>query len=145
MVRNKIIVYGTVVWGNVMLSGKNIKQFVLYFIVGAGATIAEWVVFYLLEERLDIHYMVATGIAFFLSTFVNWALGRIIMFKSDQGIWRELAKIYLTSIAGFLMNILIMWIAIQKFGFDEMISKMAATGIVFFWNFIIRKLIIYKI
>ncbi|MCI8308247.1 MAG: GtrA family protein [Lachnospiraceae bacterium] len=128
-----------------MAAKKNIKQFVLYLLVGAGATAAEWVVFYLLEERLHIYYMTATGIAFVLSTFVNWALGRIIMFQSNQGIWKELAKIYLTSIAGFLMNLLIMWIAIQQLESDEMIAKMAATGIVFFWNFIIRKLVIYKI
>ena len=140
MVRNK-----NIVWENDMFAKKNIKQFALYLVVGAGATIAEWAVFYLLEEKLHIFYMTATGIAFVLSTFVNWALGRIIMFHANQEIWKELAKIYLTSIAGFLMNLLIMWIAIQKLNSDEMIAKMIATGIVFFWNFIIRKLMIYKI
>lgn len=140
MVGNNIIV-----WENGMFLKKNIKQFVLYLVVGSGATIAEWAVFYLLEERLHIFYMTAAGIAFVLSTFVNWALGRIIMFHSNQNTWKELTKIYLTAIAGFLMNLLIMWIAIQKLDSDEMIAKMIATGIVFFWNFIIRKLMIYKI
>lgn len=128
-----------------MKKKENLKQLFLYLLVGGGATIVEWVVFYLVGVRLHLHYMVATGIAFLLSTFANWALGRIIMFSSDQGIWKELIKIYLTSIAGFLMNLILMWIAVQQMHCNEMLAKMAATGIVFFWNFIIRKLIIYKI
>lgn len=120
------------------------KQIVLYLVVGGGATIVEWIAFYLFNEQLHIHYMISTGMAFILSTFANWLLGRIIMFQSDQNIWSELAKIYLTSIAGFFMNLLIMWVAIQHLGIREMIAKMVATGMVFFWNFLIRKLVIYK-
>lgn len=127
-----------------MKSKDNVKQLFLYLVVGGGATVVEWIVFYLLNVQLHIHYMVATGIAFLLSTFANWALGRMIMFQSDQSIWKELTKIYLTSIAGFLMNLLIMWIAVQQMHCNEMLAKMIATGIVFFWNFLIRKLVIYR-
>lgn len=121
-----------------------IKQFMLYLIVGGGATIVEWIAFYLFDQRLNIHYMVATSLAFILSTFANWVLGRLIMFKSSKSTWKELVQIYLVSIAGLLMNLIIMWIAITKLGFNNMFSKIAATGIVFFWNFIIRKLLIYR-
>ena len=121
-----------------------IKQFMLYLIVGSGATLVEWIAFYLFDQRLNIHYMVATSLAFILSTFANWVLGRLIMFKSSKSTWKELIQIYLVSIAGLLMNLIIMWIAITKLGFPNMFSKIAATGIVFFWNFIIRKLLIYR-
>lgn len=121
-----------------------IKQFMLYLIVGGGATIVEWIAFYLFDQCLNIHYMIATSLAFILSTFANWGLGRLIMFKSSKNTWKELVQIYLVSIAGLLMNLIIMWIAITKLGFNNMFSKIAATGIVFFWNFIIRKLLIYR-
>ena len=123
---------------------ENIKQIMLYLIVGSGATIVEWIVFFLLDHYLNIHYMIATSLAFVLSTFANWVLGRLIMFKSSKYTWKELVQIYLVSIAGLLMNLMIMWIAITKLGFNNMFSKIAATGIVFFWNFIIRKLLIYR-
>jgi len=42
------------------------------------------------------------------------------------------------------MNLAIMWIAVEQFGVQEMIAKIIATGIVFFWNFFVRKLLIYK-
>ena len=123
---------------------ENIKQIMLYLIVGSGATIVEWIVFFLLDHYLNIHYMIATSLAFVVSTFANWVLGRLIMFKSSKNTWKELVQIYLVSIAGLLMNLMIMWIAITKLGFNNMFSKIAATGIVFFWNFIIRKLLIYR-
>lgn len=123
---------------------ENIKQLMLYLIVGGGATIVEWIVFYLFDHCLNIHYMIATSLAFMFSTFSNWGLGRLIMFKSSKGIWKELVQIYFASIAGLLMNLIIMWIAITKLGFKNMFSKIAATGIVFLWNFIIRKMLIYR-
>ena len=34
---------------------ENIKQIMLYLIVGSGATIVEWIVFFLLDHYLNIH------------------------------------------------------------------------------------------
>lgn len=124
---------------------ENLRQFVLYLVVGGIATVVEWSFFYLLNGAGRIHYMGATAIAFIVSTFANWVCGRIFLFGKRQNIWKELLKIYATSLAGLLMNLFIMWLAVEKFGIHEMISKMAATGIVFMWNFLIRKLVIYKI
>lgn len=124
---------------------ENIRQFILYLIVGGGATLVEWVLFHFLNGRFKIHYMIATSIAFAVSTFANWAFGRLIMFQAGQNVFKELVKIYLTAVAGLLMNLAIMWLAIEQFHIDEMLSKIIATGIVFFWNFLIRKFLIYKV
>ena len=122
-----------------------IKQFLQYVIVGGIATIVEWVVFYLLNTTCSINYMLATALAFLVSTFANWLAGRLIMFKKQEGVLKELGKIYLTSIAGLLFNLIIMWLLVEKLCILEMLSKIIATGIVFFWNFLVRKYLIYKI
>ncbi len=67
------------------------------------------------------------------------------MFKGNGHLFAELVKIYVTSIAGLCMDLLIMWIAIDCIEIPNFISKVIATGIVFFWNFIVRKLLIYKV
>lgn len=121
-------------------------QFFLYLIVGGLATIVEWAVFYVLNSFLLIHYALSTAIAFILSTFANCFFGRLILFhESKQNIAKELVKIYAVSIIGLLMNIAIMFVAVEKIGIQEILSKIIATGIVFIWNFLIRKLLIYKI
>ena len=123
---------------------ENVRQFVLYLVVGGIATVVEWILFYILNGVGHIHYMGSTAIAFIVSTFANWMCGRILLFQKTKNIWKELLEIYVTSIAGLFMNLLIMWLAVETFGIHEMISKMAATGIVFMWNFLVRKFVIYK-
>lgn len=123
---------------------KNVKQLILYIVVGGIATVVEWAMFYLLDSVVSLNYMLATTIAFAVSTFANWAAGRLIMFKGHESLLAELIKIYMTSIAGLLMNLFIMWVAIDCMGIPDFISKVVATGIVFFWNFAVRKLMIYK-
>lgn len=123
---------------------KGIKQLFLYLLVGGIATAVEWIFFWFLD--LWMHYLAATTIAFTISTFANWLAGRLIMFKkAEQRLVKEMALIYATSICGLLFNFLIMWIAIDGVGLPDMISKVIATGIVFFWNFFIRKYLIYKV
>ena len=123
-----------------------LKQLVLYFFVGVGATIIEWAVFYLLDIELKIHYSLATALAFAVSTLANWGLGRLLLFKKgDQhGLLHELIAIYGVSIIGLLANLGIMWIMIEQLKSPDMIAKITATAIVFIGNFLVRKFWIYK-
>ena len=123
---------------------KSIKDFLLYIIVGGIATVAEWAVFFVLGKG-SLHYALATAIAYILSTFVNWLAGRILVFKErNQPITKEIVSVYLASIVGLLLNLLIMWVAVDLLSLNQMLSKIAATGIVFVYNFLVRKLLIYK-
>lgn len=122
----------------------DIKEFFLYLIVGGIATVTEWVLFFLLD-RCAVHYTVATVIAYVISTFVNWLAGRMLVFKENrQSVWKEILGVYIASVVGLLLNLAIMWVAVDCLTVNEMISKIAATGIVFFYNFLVRKLLIYK-
>ena len=124
---------------------KETRDFFLYVIVGGIATLAEWAVFGLLSRFSPLHYEISTVIAYIISTFVNWISGRIILFKSDgKNIAKELLQIYLASVIGLLLNMLIMWIAVDILNVTEMLSKIIATALVFFWNYLIRKLYIYN-
>jgi putative flippase GtrA len=117
----------------------------LYLIVGALATVVEWGAFYVFDLIFGIHYTFSTALAFVLSTFANWLCGRLILFKKKtKNMATEIFKIYLISVTGLLMNIAIMYVAIEKVAVHDMVSKIIATGIVFIWNFLVRKLWIYK-
>ncbi len=122
----------------------NIKDFLLYVVVGGIATASEWIIFFILDMCF-IYYVEATVIAYILSTFVNWIAGRILVFKDNKlSFLKEIASIYIASIMGLLLNLLIMWIAIDLLSFNQMFSKILATVIVFLYNFLVRKLLIYK-
>ena len=126
------------------MNRNNIKEFALYVIVGGIATVTEWAVFYLLDMS-GLYYLAAVTVSYLISTFVNWLAGRLLVFKTRNiSVLREILSVYLASIVGLLMNLLIMWIAVDLLKFSEMPSKVAATGLVFAYNFIVRKYLIYK-
>ena len=117
-----------------------------YLIVGGLATIVEWAGFWLFSEKLSIEYLLATALAFAISTFANWLFGRLLVFrgKQPQSLLREILSVYLASIVGLLLNLLIMFLLVQLLGVEKMIAKMAATVLVFTYNYLVRKLIIYR-
>ena len=135
-----------------LLNKANIKQFISYFFVGGVAAIVEWVMFFIFANVLQINYFVSTVIAFIFSTTANWILGRITTFKDNNTYKDKKAKeaflVFVVSTIGLLFNLILMYLFVTVMGFDsslgKTLSKIAATGIVFIWNFLIRKLVIYK-
>lgn len=129
-------------------NNKNISELrdiFLYLIVGAIATLIEWAVFYLLNAKLDCHYVIATIIAYIVSTFGNWAAGRILVFKKPEySVVKEIVNIYIASIVGLLLNIIIMFVLIEFISLPDMSAKIVATILVFIYNYLVRKKVIYK-
>lgn len=129
-----------------------VRQFLSYFMVGGIAAIVEWVCFALFENLLNINYIAATCLAFIFSTSANWLLGRLWTFKESKAYIgkraKEMALVFAVSAAGLLLNMGLMYLFVSVLGLDtallKIIDKIVATGIVFFWNFLIRKYVIYK-
>lgn len=118
----------------------------LYLIVGGLATIVEWAAFWIFCDTLHIQYLLATALAFVFSTFANWLFGRLLVFrgKQKQSLLKEIASIYLTSLGGLLLNLIIMYVMVDFLAMGEMFAKITATILVFSYNYIIRKKLIYK-
>ena len=129
-----------------LVSNERIKRLVSYFVVGLLATLVEWGSFWILDYALGIQYLIATIIAMIISTFSNWLFGRLLTFRNAEkgNTLLEIGKIYITSFAGIGLNVLLMWIMVDKCTMNEMLSKVIATGFVFFYNYFIRTLYIYK-
>ena len=135
-----------------LLNKANIKQFISYFFVGGVAAIVEWVMFFIFANVLQINYFVSTVIAFIFTPTAKWILGRITTFKDNNTYKDKKAKeaflVFIVSAIGLLFNLILMYLFVTVMGFDsslgKTLSKIAATGIVFIWNFLIRKLVIYK-
>lgn len=48
------------------------------------------------------------------------------------------------SIIGWLANMLLMYVMVEKLVIFQMFAKIVATGVVFIYNYLIRKVVIYK-
>ena len=134
-----------------MLTSKGIKQFLSYFGVGGVSALVEWAVFSLLEYLLDMPYLLATILAFIFSTTTNWFLGRTFTFKESaykDKKAKEIFLVFLVSAIGLGFNLLLMYLFVTVLNMDtnllKTLTKVLATGIVFIWNFLSRKILIYK-
>ena len=128
------------------------KQFLSYFSVGGVSALVEWTLFALLLYLLDMTYPVATTLAFIVSTTTNWYLGRTFTFKDSEAYKgksvKEYLLVFLVSAIGLGFNILLMYFFVDVLGMNTKImqtsAKVISTGIVFMWNFLSRKFLIYK-
>ncbi len=130
------------------MSSKFIWQFAGYFLVGGMAAIVEWVSFFVCNKIITMNYLLATVFAFILATFANWVIGRKTIFRKANELknrFTEIRLVYLVSGTGLILNLILMYFLVEHFMFNAMFAKIAATGIVFLWNFLMRKYYVYKI
>lgn len=100
----------------------------------------------------NLHYLLSTFMAFIFSTTTNYCLGRVWTFKDNRSYknkhGKEFFLVFFVSTLGLLFNLLLMYLFVNIMHFSSkklrLISKIAATGIVFIWNFLSRKFLIYK-
>lgn len=123
-----------------------LKQFISYFCVGGIAALVEWFTFFVSNILLGIHYTLATILSFLISTLVNWYLGRSYTFRNSKknNTVADIAKVYSVSLIGLGFNLLLMNYFVGILMLYPLVGKIVSTGIVFIWNFLIRKLYIYK-
>jgi len=137
---------------NSLITNKGVRQFISYFFVGGISAVVEWVMFFLFANVLSMDYMLATCLAFIFSTTTNLILGRLWTFKNNTSYMgkrlKEAVNVFIVSAVGLLLNMVLMYCFVSILGFNDEIgktvSKIAATGIVFVWNYCIRKYVIYK-
>ena len=128
------------------------KQFLSYFCVGGVSALVEWTAFALLIYLPDMSYPAATSLAFILSTTTNWYLGRSFTFKDSEAYKgksvKEYLLVFLVSAIGLGFNVLLMYFFVEFLGMNtkilQTVAKVMSTGIVFVWNFLSRKFLIYK-
>ena len=135
-----------------LMGKKVVRQILSYFCVGGVSALVEWILFAIFTNVVGINYIVATCCAFIFSTATNWALGRVWTFKDNKVYQnkkiREIIMIFSVSAIGLLFNIGLMYIFVTVMRLNtsvlKILSKIGATGIVFLWNFLVRKFVVYK-
>ncbi len=117
-----------------------------YFAVGGFCAAVDFVIFAGLTAGLGVHWFSSALLSFLVATAVNYRLS--IAFVFDQGARfsqrREIGLVFLASAIGLAFNQLALWVGYQQLGIDLYLSKILATGAVFFWNYGARRFYIFR-
>lgn len=125
---------------------KLMKQIMRFAVVGGTAFLIDYGVLFVLNELLGVHYIVASALSFSISVIYNYVLSIFWVFdpNEEQSKQEQFIVFMVLSIIGLGINTLIMWISVDKFGINVMISKIFATAVVMVYNFITRKIYLEK-
>ena len=121
-------------------------QLFRYIWVGGFAFIIDYGCLYVLTENVGLNYLFSAAVALTLGLVVNYILSIIWVF-SDSRLNNKIAEFTVFAsigVVGLFLNEAVMYICSEILYLHYMISKLCSTGVVFFWNFFARKLILFS-
>lgn len=126
--------------------GSLVGQLLRYAVVGGISFVVDYGSLWLLTEMAGVPYLWSAAIAFILGLTCNYILSTRWVFGESRirNAWGEFAAFALIGVVGLGLNELIMYACTDGLGFHYMFSKIVSTGIVFFWNFLARRFIVFK-
>ena len=120
-------------------------QLFRYAIVGAIAFIVDYCLLITLTEYAHIHYVIAASISFAAGLIVNYLISIRWVFKtsaiSDRRI--EFILFAVIGIIGLIINDITIYALTSAIGIPYWLSKLGSTVIVYFWNFIGRRSLVF--
>lgn len=126
-----------------------VGQFLRYFVTGGLAFIVDFGAFAIALYYFDIHYLISNLIGLAAGNVVNYLLTVRWVFstekrKMEKHVFLEVVVFVLISLFGMGLNELLMYVFVGVLHIQEMVSKVGAAIIVLLYNFLARKLILFK-
>ena len=100
----------------------------------------------LLTEVCRIPYLISAAISFTAGMTLSYLLSILWVFSVRRAKSRaaEYGLFALIGLIGLGMNEALLWLFTQPLGIFYLISKIIAASIVFFWNFLTRKYVLFR-
>ena len=123
-----------------------IGQLLRYAVVGGISFVVDYGSLWLLTEKAGVPYLWSAAIAFVLGLICNYLLSTAWVFGESRikNAWGEFLAFAVIGVVGLGLNELIMYGCTDGLGFHYMLSKIVSTAIVFFWNFLARRFLVFK-
>ncbi|OPX29064.1 MAG: polysaccharide synthesis protein GtrA [Candidatus Cloacimonas sp. 4484_143] len=121
-------------------------QLFRYTFVGGIAFVVDFVSLYLLTEFAGFHYLYSAAIAFILGLIINYILSILWVFNG-RTVNKKIIEIIIFAVIGIIglgLNELMIWFFTEQLTIYYLYSKLISTVIVYFWNFLARKYILYN-
>lgn len=118
-----------------------LKQVVKFGIVGASNIFVDVLVYWLLTRFGGLYYIAAATISFLTANIWSYFWNRRWTFHDrNRAIIRQYFKFLAANIIAILLNLLLLFVFVDFFNFNDLISKIIASIVVGLVNFIINKI-----
>lgn len=121
-------------------------QFFRYVFVGGAATVVDWAVYFAVTT-MGLYFMISGVLAFVSGLSVNFYLSKRFVFSGEGSAHSKIAEFMTYAVIGLMglcLTEIIIFVFTEKLHLYFMIPKIIATMVVFVWNFMARKLALYR-
>ena len=124
------------------------RGLILYGIFGVLTTAVNMVVYYLCFDVLSIPNLISTAIAWLISVLFAFITNKLWVFESKSFaktvFFRELVSFFSCRIATGVLDMTIMYVAVDRLAQNEILWKLLSNIIVIVLNYAASKLLIFK-
>jgi putative flippase GtrA len=122
------------------------RQFIRYLGVGGLSFVADFACLYFLTEHVGIHYLLSASLAFCIGLATSYllCLAWVFDFRRMPNRWHEFMVFSAIGFAGLLLNNLLLWLLTEHAGLYYLASKMVATAAILFFNFSLRRWLLFS-
>ena len=123
------------------------EEFLRYGAASAVALAADFLTLVLLTEIAGIHYLTSAAVGFSLGVVIAYLLSVRWVFSARRlaNMPVESAIFLLIGLAGLLVNHVVMFGLTEIALFPYAVSKIGSAGLVFMFNFILRKTVLFRV
>ncbi|OQB29789.1 MAG: GtrA-like protein [Bacteroidetes bacterium ADurb.Bin174] len=120
-------------------------QIIRYFISGGIAAAVDFGLLYLLTEFFGLYYLWSAVISFSVGLLITYIFSITWIFNQRRisNRWIELLIFSIIGVVGLLLTYLFMQYFTEVIKLHYMLSKVLTTIIVFFWNFLTKRFVLF--
>jgi putative flippase GtrA len=125
-----------------VLQNKRLRR---YFIMAVTIVCIELAIFQALYQLIN-NYIVATTLSFVIAVVLNWIGSRVLVFgASSHNPVKEFVMVFIASIVGLLIQVSVVFVSVEILLLYPFIGKSLSILFSFFWNYLFRSRIIYRV
>ncbi len=123
---------------------QKIRHLILYGIIGSFSSGLDFLVYTLLVQVCGFQYLLANFISVLAGISTSFILNRNYNFKVRDHVKRRFSIFLTVGLCGLIMSNVILYMCIDVFFMDKLISKLLSIVLVVFFQFLVNKYYTFK-
>lgn len=120
------------------------RHLILYGIIGSFSSSLDFLIYTLLVQVIGIQYLVSNCISVLGGITTSFILNRNYNFKVKDHAKRRFSIFLTVGLCGLLMSNMILYLCIEVWSMDKLISKLLSIVLVVLFQFLINKYFTFK-
>jgi putative flippase GtrA len=120
------------------------RNLILYGIFGSISAGLDFLIYTLLVETVGMHYIASNCISVLAGITTSFILNRNFNFKIKDKTPQRFSIFLIVGLCGMLLSNLILYLCIDLWGFNKIVSKLLSIVLVVIFQFLLNKYITFK-